>query len=165
MENLDFLQIARSLPHLYGIAYNLLKNQSDAEDAVQETICKFLQKRPTLEIPGKLPWYLGKMVANHCMDLLRRKGRQISLDEIPESSGKEEETSKNDDFQKERDIQLASWLSRLPPKDRLVLDLFYREELDLQEIAEILGDTAGAVKVRLHRARGALRKMASREGV
>lgn len=142
--------VVEYLPYLFGIAYNLLGNLADAEDAVQESAYRFLHKKPSAV--ENLRAYLGKTVANYCMDQLKKRHRPVSLDRAEDVPAP--------DFSGEPDAELGKWLSELSPKDRLVMDLFYREGLSLEEIAEISGDTAGAVKVRLHRARNNLRKMA-----
>ena len=152
-------EITSIVNYLIGIGYNLLGNVADAEDAVQDVYCKFLGKKPELQESKKLKSYLAKMVSNLCIDILRKKKRPkhkcISLEKIEEPSH----------FLKEPDVELASWLARLSPKNRLVIDLFYRENHSIQEIADILGEKGNNVKVRLHRARQSLKAMAFQEGV
>lgn len=149
------VHIDQHLAYLFGIAYNLMGNSADAEDAVQESVCKFLEKRPPLLSAEKVRPYLARTVAHHCLDLLRQQSRhrirRLAENEVDALAATPIVSDKPD---------IDSWLARLPAKDRLVLDLFYREEMSLEEIAEVAGDSPGAVKVRLHRARQALRHMA-----
>lgn len=161
-ERLQTNQLEAVLPYLWAIAYNLLGNTHDAEDAVQEVVCKFLTKQPQLVSSEKWQSYLGKMLSNHCCDILRRSKKMLSLDTLPDNVVADVEDA--GDFQEDGDKELARWLARLSPKDRLVLDLFYREHLPVEKIAQCLGDSTGAVKVRLHRARQSLKNIAAKEG-
>ena len=61
--------------------------------------------------------------------------------------------------------QLHAWLDRLRPKDRMVLTLFYLEEMDVKDIAEQTGWTRTLVKVRMHRARKKLRTLMIEAGL
>jgi RNA polymerase sigma-70 factor (ECF subfamily) len=164
-DNESASQIVEHLGYLFAIAYNLLGNASDAEDAVQESVCKFLQTRPHLEAADKLRAYLARTVAHHCLDELRHKAkspcRSLASCEAAQMAAVQENDSTPDSG---NDGELESWLRRLPAKDRLVLDLFYREEMSIEKIAEVVGDSTGAVKVRLHRARQALREIAQDKG-
>lgn len=155
-------QILSHLPYLFAIAYNLLAKVDEAEDAVQECLCKFFHKKKLLRNPQKLRSYLAKMVANYCLDQLRRKRYLVFLEEV-DAHKNFVAKEKSEESGCTTDCQLEEWLSRLAPKDRLVIDLFYRENLSIQEISKVISDSPGAVKVRLHRARKSLRTMAKQD--
>ena len=148
--------LMRELPYFLGIAYNLLGNVPDSEDAVQEVFLKFFRKKPQVN-KAALKSYLSKMVVNYCLDQLKRPRRNVSLEVVGDPCRSE--------AQPEPDYELQQWLQELEPKDRLVLDLFYREELSIEAISDIMDITSGAVKVRLHRARKRLREIARQQGV
>lgn len=59
--------------YFFGIAYNLLGNIYDAEDAVQESICKFLEKKILFISKAKVKPYVARIVVNYCLDQLRKK--------------------------------------------------------------------------------------------
>lgn len=64
----------------------------------------------------------------------------------------------------EAGVALFGMLERLPPRDRLVLTLYYFEECDTTEIAERIGWSVGLVRVQMHRARLKLRRMLAEAG-
>ena len=128
---------------LFRICLVILKNESDAEDAVQDTIIRYMQKAPAFESSGHEKAWLIKVAANRCRDMQRFAGRFIPLDRemlhgyvtAPESSG------------------IIEALMSLPEKFRVVLTLHYVEECSVREIAGIIGKTESAVKMRLQKGR------------
>ena len=65
---------------LYRICYILLKNESDAEDVVQETIIKYFEKKPLFIDEGHTKAWLITVAKNKCRDLLRYKKRHTHFD-------------------------------------------------------------------------------------
>ena len=66
---------------LYRLSLIMLKNESDAEDVVQETIIKYYQKAPTFVDSEHEKAWLIKVATNKCRDLLRIRGRYIQIEE------------------------------------------------------------------------------------
>ncbi len=160
MQNLstDNLQNIESIVHTYGdmlyrICYVILKNESEAEDIVQETIIKYLEKKPVLKDYEHIKACLITVAKNKCTDMLRYKQRHshIDIDEIREVPNK---TS---------DVGILEILMTLPEKFCLVLMLYYVEEYRIEEIAEIAGKTPSAVKMRLQKGRKLLKEKYRKE--
>lgn len=124
---------------LYRLCYVMLGNESDAEDAVQETMMKYFQKAPPFENEEHRKAWLVKVATNQCRDMLRSRKRhpQMPLDEASVMS----------DAQSDSGILEA--LMTLPEKYRMVLTLYYVEECLIDEIARSIGRTSSAVKMRL----------------
>lgn len=148
----DFQDILKSM---FTTAYSILGNQADAEDAVQDMAMKYLNKRP--KVKETLRGYLLRMVYYHCIDLLRKKKILISLELVAEPVA--------ENVMDDQAFPLEEGLIELAPTDRLVLDLFYRENMSLEEIASVMDASSGAIKVKLHRARQRLRKIFIQKGV
>ena len=80
---------------LFRTCLVMLQNQPDAEDAVQETVLKYMLKAPVFDSSEHEKAWLLKVAANHCRDLLRFRSRhpQVTLEQLteyltdPENSG------------------------------------------------------------------------------
>jgi len=133
---------------LYRMCILMLKNESDAEDVIQETFIKFYRKAPAFADAEHEKAWLLRVTANGCRDLLRYRARhpltqeegvQMPLD-TPDSG-------------------ILEALASLPEKFRLVLTLYYVEEYTVGDIAKIIGRTPSAVKMRLQKGRKLLERI------
>lgn len=138
---------------LYRMCLVMLKNAADAEDAVQETILKYLQKHPQWRDPEHEKAWLLTVAANKCRDMLRFYSRHphTSIDEITEPSPQSPDRS------------VLDALMTVPEKYRIVLILHYVEGYSTGEIAKIISRTPSAVKMRLQKGRQLLGEIYRRE--
>lgn len=128
---------------LYRLCMVMLRSESDAEDAVQETIIKYFQKAPVFESEEHEKAWLIRVATNQCRDILRYRIRHPQIDE--------EFLSIISCDSSDRGILEA--LTDLPEKYRLVLTLYYIEDCRIEDIAKIIGRTSSAVKMRLQKGR------------
>ncbi|MBQ8800570.1 MAG: RNA polymerase sigma factor [Lachnospiraceae bacterium] len=128
---------------LFRLCLVSLGNASDAEDAVQETLIKYIQKKPVFETSEHEKAWLITVATNNCRDMLRFRIRHpvIDVEEIKEYTTEEPDSG------------ILEALLTLPEKFRMVLTLYYVEEYSVGEIAKIIGKTASAVKMRLQKGR------------
>lgn len=138
---------------LYRLSVIMLKNDSDAEDVVQETIIKYYQKAPTFEDSEHEKAWLIRVATNKCRDLLRFRLRHPQIDD--------ESLEKIVCHSSESGILEA--LTTLPEKYRLVLTLYYVEEYRVEDIAKIINRTSSAVKMRLQKGRKLLEEIYRKE--
>ena len=134
---------------LYRLCVLMLKNESDAEDVVQETILKYYRKAPAFTDQEHEKAWLTRVAANHCRDLLRFRVRHPQI---------------GDDCLEKLtcdscDSGILEALASLPEKFRLVLTLYYIEEYRMNDIAKIICRTPSAVKMRLQKGRKLLEKI------
>ena len=131
---------------LYRTAYLLLGNPHDVQDALQETLLRYLEKAPAFVSSDHEKAWLLRVTSNYCKDCLRFRRRHSCLDLEPlqECLLAEEHAHVQE-------------LYALPAKWKTVLLLHYFEGYSVKEIGEILGLSESAVKKRLQRAREALR--------
>lgn len=133
---------------LFRFCWGYLRRRDDCEDAVQDICCKVLAAR---EIPeGFRPW-LYKVARNHCLNVIRRRGRHPDENAGPPPSGLAGDLTgqltrlvRNED-----NARLADMVDALPDIYQEVLRLRYVEELSRAEIAEILDLPESLVKSRL----------------
>jgi RNA polymerase sigma-70 factor (ECF subfamily) len=140
---------------VYNLAYRMLGNAAEAEDAAQETFIRVYTRLDTYDSERKFSSWLLAIASHYCIDRLRqRRWDWLSLDELPPrhllaSSSRPEETIIRGE---ERD-EVRQLLNQLPPHYRATVILRYWYDLSYQEIAEALEITESAVKSTLHRAR------------
>jgi len=121
----------------------MLRNESEAEDAVQETIIKHLQKAPIFESSEHEKAWLITVATNKCRDMQRFHMRhpQIDIESLQELSSETDSSG------------IIEALMSLPEKFRIVLMLHYVEEYNVNDIAKMIGKTPSAVKMRLQKGR------------
>lgn len=141
---------------LYRVAFSVLRNASDAEDAVQETFLRVLRHRGTLdEIRDHRVWLI-RIVWNIVLDRKRRAKTRPETDDISELARVLPAAGLNAE-QRAAAVQhhahVLACVDRLPAKEREVLALSAFEELSSVEIASVLGVTESSVRSRLFRAR------------
>jgi len=144
---------------LYRVAYSVLRNAADAEDAVQETYLRVLRHRDDLvEIRDARVW-LVRIVWNVVLDRKRRAKTRPETDDIADvarmlpATGL---TAEERAVSAQRHEQVLRAVRQLPEKEQRVLILSAFEELSSVEIAEVLGTTESTVRSRLFRARNLL---------
>jgi RNA polymerase sigma-70 factor (ECF subfamily) len=141
-------------------ALRILRNRSDAEDAVQTAVWKAFQRRDQFQGNGTFAAWLSRIVENECLMQLReaRNARFVSLDNPIESDTRLElvgpNTNPEDELgRKEVAKVLRTEMLRMPSLFRDVMLLHDTEQLPMPEVAERLGLSVSAAKSRLARAR------------
>lgn len=135
----------------YRLACSVLRDRVEAQDALQEALIKAWHHWPSLRQPEHAAAWFYRIVVNECRQRLRRRGREVLVDVMPERAGPDEIGRSG-----ERDA-LRRALVQLTPDDRLVLVLRFYADLTIEDIADRTGSRIGTVKSRLHRALRALR--------
>ena len=139
-------EVERLAPSLRRIAYSIVRNEHDAQDAVQQALLAVWARRECVEF-ARLKPYLTRAVMNACRDIQRARQKAIPMKEMPEMS------------YQPPDGMLADAVERLPEELRLPLLLHYMEGYKLAEIAGALGQSLPQVTGRLFRARKPLKRM------
>lgn len=141
---------------LYRVAFSVLRNTSDAEDAVQEAFLRVLRHRDTLaDIRDQRVWLI-RIVWNIVLDRKRRAKTRPETDDVAElarvlpSGGLSAEERA---AAAQHHAHVLGCVEQLPAKERQVLMLSAFEELNSVEIATVLGITESSVRSRLFRAR------------
>jgi RNA polymerase sigma-70 factor (ECF subfamily) len=141
---------------LYRVAYSVLRNAADAEDAVQEAYMRVLRHRDTLhEVRDQRVWLI-RIVWNVVLDRKRRMKTRPETDDIAElarvlpAGGLSAEQRAS---AAQHHAHVLSCVEQLPAKERQVLMLSAFEELSSAEIATVLGTSESSIRSRLFRAR------------
>jgi RNA polymerase sigma-70 factor (ECF subfamily) len=147
---------------LYRVAYSVVRNASDAEDAVQEAFLRVLRHRDTLhEVRDQRVWLI-RIVWNIVLDRKRRAKTRPETDDVAELA----RVLPADGLSAEERAVAAQYhahvlacVEQLPAKEREVLMLSAFEELTSVEIASVLSITESSVRSRLFRARNLMAEL------
>lgn len=151
---------------MYKVAVGILKNDSDAADAIQESILTCYEKLAELKKPQYFKTWMMRILINYCNQMLRERKKVIGIDTCygieAAGIGAEERTAPppgastiNEEF-----LEL---LDQMEQQYRVILILYYIEEMSIREIDQILQMNENTVKTRLSRGRGAYKKLYLKE--
>jgi RNA polymerase sigma-70 factor (ECF subfamily) len=161
--------VRREMPRLLAVARRMLRIEEDAQDAVQEAFVNAFRTLESFEGGCQVSTWLHRIAVNASLMKLRRKRRKPEEPIeglLPTFVEDGHHTMSPPEWspdvlslmerREERDFVRAC-IDELPDSHRTVLILRDIEELDTDETASMMGLSANVVKVRLHRARQALR--------
>ena len=150
MDHSDRLEelVDRHEDTLFRAALAILGDVQEAEDAVQDTFLRYLEKRPELRDGDHEKAWLLKVTANRCKSILRTRRRRPTVELLDIYPVPEEEGSR----------ELMEAILALPANQRSAVHLHYYEGYTSEEIGAILGQRPGTVRSHLSRARDALRR-------
>jgi RNA polymerase sigma-70 factor (ECF subfamily) len=158
---------------IYRLARKILTDERDVEDVLQETFIKVYQKIATFEGRSQLATWIYRIAVNEALTILRKKDPEaISLEQGFEMDDESDDSTpveimdwcclpENDLLSTEARLHIDLAIRKLSPALRAVFLLRDVEGLSVRETAEALNLSEPTVKVRLLRARLALREMLS----
>lgn len=142
---------------LYRFAFRFLNNTEEAEDAVQEVCIKLWNKRSELNKYRSVEAFAMTMTRNHCLDRLRRRGREIFEDTRPIDTRTTGLDPQKEIETKESYRNVVRIIEDLPEKYRMVIEMRDIEGCEYDEIEERLGLNINTIRVNLSRARKMVR--------
>ena len=131
---------------MYRVAWSILQNEADVQDALQDAVLKAWEKRDKLREEKYFRTWMTRILINVCYDTERMHRKIVPLDKIPVQS-----TSAPDP-------DLAIALEALPEKLRLPLVLCYSEGMTYEEAADVLRIPVTTLRGRIRRGKKELRK-------
>jgi RNA polymerase sigma-70 factor, ECF subfamily len=159
--------VRRHLKAAHAVALGVLGNPADAEDVCQDAFLAALERLEECRDPSRFAAWLLRIVRNRALNA--RESRALRQGEPLDEAAGVASAAKGDDPGREaerselRDRLLAA-LAGLPPAQREVVLLHDLEGWRHREIADLLGTSEGATRVRLHEARRALRARLGESG-
>jgi len=155
--------VTRYQGHVYGLAYSLSGNWTDAQDIAQEAFIRAYTNLDQLRDPGRFAAWLRRVAFGAAMDWLRafrpklfeQLDGQADLDklEIPDFRPGPPEVAQRREL---AEAVLAA-VAGLPPKYRLPLTMFHLDGLSYQKVADFLDIPVGTAKSMIHRAQKKLK--------
>lgn len=154
---------------VFSFSMKMCGHRQDAEDTTQEVLFRSLKHLGKLEGPNALAAWLYTVTRNRCHRMrrgpLERNEKRLSLDDLMPNEQELKGLLRESEFGPEANAihgeehhLLHQAVLQLPTSLRMVLVLHDMEELTSEQIAQILDIQVGTVRVRLHRARLAVRK-------
>ena len=150
---------------LYRVSRSILRDESEVEDVIQDAYVRAYTHLNQFAGDAKFSTWLTKIAVHESFARLRRRGRFVEIDSIPDVEGNNmtvfSSKTRNPEQQvldNELRVVLERAVDKLPEVYRSVFMLRDVEEMSTAETAECLGISEEAVKTRLHRARALLRE-------
>lgn len=140
--------ILENQKEMYVLAYSILKNQADAQDAVSECIVRAFENRTSLRKRTSARSWLMKILINVSRSAITKR-QKVVLFADPEQYEQESETAED---------HLWSVILELPENVRVVMVLYYYEGFSVREISTLLDIPEGTTKTRLSSGRKQLAK-------
>jgi len=145
--------VTRYQTAVYNMAYRMLGDPTEAEDAAQEVFVRAWNQLHTFQQDRRFSTWLLSIASHHAIDVLRRRKPVAPLDDVALYVESEEPAPEELALQGEQRDMVKKMLNTLPEKYRSVTVLRYYNDLSYDEIAHMTGLTESAVKTQLHRAR------------
>ena len=149
---------------VYRIAYSVLRNHHDAEDATQEIFIRALRARRKLSAVDDPRRWLAKIAWRVAIDR-KKKATEVGLDDVAETAidlRSKDETADQELLGSEMTALLRQLIEKLPRKLREPLILSTLEEMSTTDIAATLSTNEAAVRSRIFRARQLLKERLER---
>jgi RNA polymerase sigma factor (sigma-70 family) len=161
MNEQTFAEMAQEYgARLYVVAYRLLGNRPDAEDAVQRALLKCFAARDTYSAQWAISTWLYRALTNVCIDELRRRrtrtvAAQASSEIAPRHVGAGTAGER---------VDVERALAQVPREARMLLALHYVDGLSFGELARVRGISVNTVKSQLARGKAIMRDALERRG-
>ena len=146
-------EIEAMAPTMFRVAFAILRNRSDCEDAAQNAVLKAYTHLDTLQHKRYFRTWLIRILKNECVNFVRSQRYVTNLDNYANTG--------YDMYVPDLDLNRA--FDTLSQDERLAITLYYYEGYTTREIAKICEVSDAAIRSRLSRAREALREQLSEE--
>lgn len=146
----------------YKTAKAILKNDDDTYDAIQNALISMYENIHTLKDKKYFTTWGIRIVVNKCYDLIRKNNKVVSI--ALDNGQNKNEIETNDEYNLDL-YGLEKILNDLDEPTRLLITLYYYDDLSINEISTIMNIPKGTVKSRLSRARNILKEKLEREEI
>ena len=150
----EYLALADSL---WQVAWYILEDAAEAEDAVQELFLRLWRGKDALDGIRSPKGYAIRVLRNLCLDRIRQSRKMLPAEELPESAMPARQDDAVDE--RERLAKVLDAIKSLPERQREVLTLRTLDGLSYEEIAEQTGINYLTLRVLLSQARNKLKRM------
>lgn len=144
---------------MYGLAFKMIRDKEDAQEITQVAFIKCYQNIKSFAFNSKFSVWLYSITYHESLSFLKKNKRWVygHFENDYQQQGHAPEVEAVF-IEKERKETVKNLLDNLKTDERLLLNLFYLEELSYKEITKITGFTLSNVKVKIHRAKNKLKK-------
>lgn len=149
----------RWTPKLLRYASRMVGSADHARDIVQDTWAGAIRGLKAMDDPGRFAAWIYGIAHRRCVDSIRRGSRQRRLVAALGAESIDPARPAHGPAHGEESMDIRRGIKALTADHREVVSLFYGEDLDVDEIATVLGIPEGTVKSRLFNARRQLRAL------
>lgn len=151
------LLVRRYADLLHAHALRMVGSHDEAADLVQQAFVQGYRKLGSLKDPDRVGAWLFRILANKCRDHVRSpRRRDVPLQALPDIPTQRSDPA-DDAARAEVRSRIQGALAGLTPEQREAFVMYYQEGLSYEEIAAVMNLSVAALKMRVHRAREALR--------
>ena len=175
MKKYLFLNLLETLePKLFGFAYRMLRDEEQVKDALQELMLRLWKKRKELKEDQNISAYCFRTLNNICIDTIRHNSRYVTQSQLPKDELERSSRRKSGpngvhmsiaQEHKELINNIRKAVSKLPQKQRTIIELHDFQEFSHKEIAEMLEIEENAVRTNLSRARAKIQAQFKKEDI
>ena len=137
---------------MYRLSYSILRNETDAQDAVQEAIYKSYKNLESLKDKRKFKSWIYKIITNTSFEMLKNKKDYLDI---------EQQNVQEDKIDIDTNLTLWNVVQGLEQPYRTTITLFYYEDMSIKEISKITGTKIDAIKKQLSRGREKIKEVMS----
>ena len=137
---------------MYRLSYSILRNETDAQDAVQEAIYRSYKNLEFLKDKRKFKSWIYKIITNTSFEMLKNKKDYLDI---------EQENVQEDKIDIDTNLTLWNAVQGLEQPYRTTITLFYYEDMSIKEISKITGTKIDAIKEQLSRGREKIKEVMS----
>ncbi|MCL3778776.1 sigma-70 family RNA polymerase sigma factor [Prolixibacteraceae bacterium JC049] len=138
-------------PKMFGVCIRYSRDRAEAEDNLQDGFIQVFKKIDQFNFKGVFEGWLRRVIVNVC--LAKYRG-QLNLFPVEDIHAFEEEWVEEEEVERISEKQLLAVMEELPPRYKLVFNMYIVEGLSHREIAESLNISEGTSKSNLARAKG-----------
>jgi len=150
--------VNRHMRRAFAVAFRILGHREDAEDVVQDSFIRALERIDSLDRSRPFRPWLTKIIVNQALNYRRSRTRRVT-ESIPMDARAMTPSPENDAERSALRDRLGKAMATLPEKQRTIVQLADIEQFTSAEIAEIMDMADGTVRWHLHQARHALRSV------
>lgn len=139
---------------VYGKCISLLKEEHLARDATQDIFMKIFMNLGQFGEQAKFSTWVYSITYNYCIDIIRKKKKNANIfsDEMEKLPDSAEEVHDEELLTMEAN-RLRVVLDNIPVGDKAILLMKYQDDLQIKDIAGVLGKTESAIKMKIKRAK------------
>lgn len=142
-------------PKMFGVCLRYSKDRTEAEDNLQEGFIKVFQYIKKFRYEGSLEGWIRKIMVNVSLAKFRKQNVMYPVENIGDY---EKPTVSDEIIEKISADELLTLIQELPPRYRMVFNLFVIEDMNHKEISKEMQITEGTSKSNLARARDILKR-------
>jgi RNA polymerase sigma-70 factor, ECF subfamily len=142
---------------IYRLCYRFTSNADDARDLAQEVFIKAFEHLSDFRKESSLKTWLYRVATNHCINHVKSNAQQFV--EVTETIRQTESTVQLELEEKQQREHFRRMVTKLPPKQRAILELRIHEQLSYEEIATMSNRSVSTIKASVFFALEKLRKL------